>query len=233
MTIVARHVRFTAAAGREAALADALLEAAEGLRGTPGCLRWVVARAADDPAVVVVDEAWRSAEHLADAERGLEGEGVAKVLALLDPERPPQRLDLEPLGGGGHLPAAPGGVTHRNLLDVEDQAAKHGFGETGEARFATGDLDLAQTGVSLHRLRPGARQAFGHAHGEAEEVYVVLAGSGRARTDGEELPLRPRDAVRVGPETVRAFEADDEGLELLAVGPRRPGDGRIVPGWWG
>jgi hypothetical protein len=30
----------------------------------------------------------------------------------------------------------------------------------------------------------------------------------------------------------RAFEAGDEGLELLAFGPRHEGDGELVHGWW-
>jgi hypothetical protein len=33
---------------------------------------------------------------------------------------------------------------------------------------------------------------------------------------------------------VRAFEATDDGLELIVVGSARPeeGDGVPVPGWW-
>jgi hypothetical protein len=30
----------------------------------------------------------------------------------------------------------------------------------------------------------------------------------------------------------RAFEAGPEGLELLAFGPLRPGDGELLPEWW-
>jgi hypothetical protein len=40
--------------------------------------------------------------------------------------------------------------------------------------------------------------------------------------------------VRVAPETVRAFEAGPEGIEVIAVGGRRPaeGDGVPIPDWW-
>ena len=63
---------------------------------------------------------------------------------------------------------------------------------------------------------------------------MVVAGSGRIRLDDEVHPLRRWDVVRVSPETVRAFEAGEEGLEIIAVGADRPegGDGVIVPAAW-
>jgi uncharacterized cupin superfamily protein len=127
-----------------------------------------------------------------------------------------------------------GDYTVKNLADVEDAAAKFGFGETQESRFAARDLGAQQTGLSLHRLRPGKRQPFGHRHAEVEEVYVVLGGSGRVRLDDAEVELGRLDAVRVAPGVARAFEAGDEGLELLAVSPQRTDDrGEMLEGWWG
>ena len=120
-----------------------------------------------------------------------------------------------------------------NLRSVEDSAARFGFGETQEARFASDDLGTEQTGVSHHRIKPGRRQAFGHRHEGAEEIYVVLSGSGRLALDGEVIEVGPMDAIRVSPRVVRAFEAGEEGLEVLAVGPRRPDDrGEVLSGWW-
>ena len=31
---------------------------------------------------------------------------------------------------------------------------------------------------------------------------------------------------------IRCFEAGPDGLELLAFGPRREGDGELVQEWW-
>ena len=118
------------------------------------------------------------------------------------------------------------------LTDAEDMAAKHGYGEIGESRFLNRDLDLEQTGVSHHRLRPDARQAFGHRHENAEEVYVVISGSGRVKLDEEIVELGALDALRIAPEVTRNFEAGSDGLEILAFGPRHEGDGEILPGWW-
>jgi mannose-6-phosphate isomerase-like protein (cupin superfamily) len=124
------------------------------------------------------------------------------------------------------------GYTLKNLGEVEDLAAKHGYGETGEARFANADLDTEGTGISLHRLKPDKRQAFGHRHEGAEEVYVVLSGSGRAKLDDKIVELRALDALRIAPRTARALEAGPSGMEVLAFGPKAPGDAEMLPGWW-
>jgi mannose-6-phosphate isomerase-like protein (cupin superfamily) len=102
----------------------------------------------------------------------------------------------------------------------------------GESRFVSDDLEAARTGVSHQVLRPGKRQMFAHRHHRAEEVYVVLSGGGRARIEDELIDLRPLDALRIGPEQTRAFEAGPYGLELLVFGPRLRGDAEVVPDWW-
>src|SRR6266550_2726871 len=100
--------------------------------------------------------------------------------------------------------------TIKNLREVEDMAASQGFGEVQEARFAHGDLDAEQTGVSLQRVKPGKRHAFAHRHQQAEEIYVVISGSGQVKLDDEVKEVGPLDAIRVGPEVVRAFAAGDD-----------------------
>jgi mannose-6-phosphate isomerase-like protein (cupin superfamily) len=124
--------------------------------------------------------------------------------------------------------------THSKLTDVDDSAPQMGVGERQESRFATADLGSAHTGVTHHRFRAGMRQAFGHRHHheDAEEVYVVLSGSGRLKLDDDILELARLDAIRVSPAVTRAFEAGPDGLEVLAFGPHHEGDGELIPGWW-
>jgi mannose-6-phosphate isomerase-like protein (cupin superfamily) len=122
--------------------------------------------------------------------------------------------------------------THTKLTDVKDSAPEFGMGDVQEARFAKGDLDAERTGVSHYRLKPGKRTPFGHKHEEAEEVYVVIAGSGRMKLDDEIIEVERLDAIRVSPEVIRAFEADDDGIEVLAMGARHDGDGEVIQGWW-
>ena len=121
--------------------------------------------------------------------------------------------------------------THTNLARLEDMAAKHGFSEHQEARFAGKDLGLAELGVSSQIVKPGKQHAFAHRHKEAEEVYVVLSGDGKAHLDGEQVEVARLDALRVGPTVTRAFEAGPDGLELLVFSRSAPGDAEIVPDW--
>ena len=126
--------------------------------------------------------------------------------------------------------AAP--FTLKNLAEVDDSAPKFGYAEVQEARFAKDELEAEQTGVSYQRVKPGKRQAFAHRHERAEEVYVVLGGSGQAKLEDQLVELRALDAIRVAPGVTRAFPAGPDGLELLAFGPRHDGDGDVLPGWW-
>jgi uncharacterized cupin superfamily protein len=122
--------------------------------------------------------------------------------------------------------------TIRNLREVEDLAAKHGFGETQKARFPRGDLEAQSTGVAYLILRPGKRQPFAHRHNEAEEIYVVLAGGGRIKLDDDVIALRPLDSIRMAPGVTRALEAGPDGLEVLAFGPRHENDAEMVQDFW-
>jgi len=109
-----------------------------------------------------------------------------------------------------------------------------GFSEIQEARFARKDLQAQDTGLAYHVLRAGKRQAFAHRHQAAEEIYVVLSGTGRMKIDDEILDVGPMDAIRVAPTAARAFEAGDEPLEVLAFGPHHDKDGEVIEGdFWG
>jgi mannose-6-phosphate isomerase-like protein (cupin superfamily) len=119
-----------------------------------------------------------------------------------------------------------------NLREVQDRAAAHGLAEHQEARFPREDLGAEQTGMNLLFVKPGKREAFAHRHRAAEEIYVVLSGSGRVKLDDELVELTPLDAVRVSPGVARAFEAGPDGLEVLVFGPRVEGDGERVSDFW-
>jgi mannose-6-phosphate isomerase-like protein (cupin superfamily) len=124
--------------------------------------------------------------------------------------------------------------TIKNLREVEDLAPKFGFAEVQEARFAREDLKSGTIGLAFHVVRPGKRQAFAHRHQQAEEIYVVLSGSGRIKLDAEIHDIRLMDAIRVAPEVARSFEAGPDGLELLVFGPRHTGDGEVLrDDFWG
>jgi hypothetical protein len=52
------------------------------------------------------------------------------------------------------------------------------------------------------------------------------------RLDDEVVEVGPLDAVRVGPQVVRAFAAGADGLDFLVVGAHHPGDGELVDDGW-
>ena len=89
------------------------------------------------------------------------------------------------------------GFTHKNLTDVKDSAPEFGFGDFQSARFANDDLETEHTGFAHQQIAPNTRPPFAHRHEAAEEVYVVLSGSGRLKLDDDILDLQRLDAIRV------------------------------------
>ena len=120
----------------------------------------------------------------------------------------------------------------KNLRDVEDMAPKFGFAEMQEARFPWRDLGAEHTGLAFMRVKPGQRQAFAHRHQEAEEIYVVVSGSGRIKLDDDVQSVRPLDAIRIAPGVARSIEAGPDGIENLAFGPHHEGDGELIEDFW-
>ena len=124
--------------------------------------------------------------------------------------------------------------TIKNLKEVEDSAPRFGMSDVLEARFARDELGLEESGVSYQRLQPDARLPFGHKHTEQEELYVVVAGSGRIKLDDEIVDLVQWDAVRIPAGTMRSVEAGPAGIEIVAYGAPSNGnaDVEMVQGWW-
>jgi uncharacterized cupin superfamily protein len=69
----------------------------------------------------------------------------------------------------------------KNLRDVQDMAIQHGLSKSQEARFPRAELGAEHTGMNFLTVKPSQREAFAHRHRTAEEIYVVLSGSGRTR----------------------------------------------------
>jgi mannose-6-phosphate isomerase-like protein (cupin superfamily) len=74
--------------------------------------------------------------------------------------------------------------------------------------------------------------AAGSEHNETttghEEVYVVLSGEGTFTIDGEAVPVREGDYLRVDPASTRQVLAGPEGLRFIVIGakPQPRYDGR-------
>jgi mannose-6-phosphate isomerase-like protein (cupin superfamily) len=129
-----------------------------------------------------------------------------------------------------------GDYTVKNLHEVKDMAPDFGLAPAVSARFAARDLGLRESAVSLQSLAPNETQPFGHRHGEQEELYIVVAGSGQAKLDDDVVDVQAWDAVRVSPDVMRSFAAGPDGIEFLAIGApavQNPMDDvESAEGWW-
>lgn len=116
--------------------------------------------------------------------------------------------------------------TKVNFREIDNSSGAEGK----DMRFARKFLGSSELGVTLILLKPNHKDNRGHKHRVQEEVYVVINGSGQILLDGEVENLKQWDTVRVAPETVRAFAAGADGLEVIAVGGSKPAEGDGEPG---
>lgn len=90
--------------------------------------------------------------------------------------------------------------------------------------------------MSFQKLNPGFRMPFGHRHKEQEELYVIVAGSGRVKIDDEVVDVERWDARRIPGNEMRGVEAGPEGLTFVAFGAPNTGppsaDAEMEPDWW-
>ena len=79
-------------------------------------------------------------------------------------------------------------------------------------------LSLTGAEVSVNNLPAGACVPFVHSHKNNEEIYVVLAGKGKAVIDGETVQLAAGDWVKIAPAAKRQFfAADDSAIGFACI----------------
>jgi len=103
----------------------------------------------------------------------------------------------------------------------------------GREKRPLGDLfGLANFGVNLTRLAPGAISSLRHAHSRQDEFVYVLSGNPVLITDAGETPLAPgmcagfRAGTGDGHHLVNRTKVD---VLYLEVGDRTPGDAGTYP----
>lgn len=79
-------------------------------------------------------------------------------------------------------------------------------------------LSLTGAEVSVNNLPAGASVPFVHAHKNNEEIYVILAGKGKAVIDEETVELAAGDWVRIAPAGKRQFfAAEDTAISYACI----------------
>jgi uncharacterized cupin superfamily protein len=103
----------------------------------------------------------------------------------------------------------------------------------GRRKQPLGDLfGLANFGVNLTRLAPGAQSALRHAHSRQDEFVYVLKGRPTLETDEGRTPLSPGMCAGFKAGSGNAHHLLNETVEevvYLEVGDRTPGDEGVYP----
>jgi len=90
-------------------------------------------------------------------------------------------------------------------------------GDGSTIRELVGQVSLPALNQSLAEatLPPGGATER-HYHRRAEEIYLIVEGTGRMELDGDEREVRPGDAILIPPGAWHRIEATgEEGLRLL------------------
>jgi uncharacterized cupin superfamily protein len=77
-------------------------------------------------------------------------------------------------------------------------------------------LDAQNLGARFWRVEPG-QASTRHRHRTQVELYVLLEGTGRIRTDDELLTLAPLSAVLVEPASLRQLFNDTDADQLWLI----------------
>ena len=85
----------------------------------------------------------------------------------------------------------------RNFFEVngEYQSMHDGVGKAKNVRiFSSEDFETNLNFIIYTEIDPGASIGY-HTHGENEEVYVILEGSGQMTVNGAARPVKPGDVL--------------------------------------
>ena len=122
------------------------------------------------------------------------------------------------------------------VADVPDVAADVGMDpDHFEIRLMREQLGLRNFAVTFERFGGGWKPTRGHRHGIQEEVYFLVSGRAQAKLDEEVVELEPWTALRVPPETARAFRAagDEDAVFVTIAAPQADfGDIEFIQDFW-
>lgn len=79
-------------------------------------------------------------------------------------------------------------------------------------------LGLTGAEVSINTIPAGGSVPFVHWHRKNEEIYGILSGSGRFEVDGESVPLKAGDWIRIAPAGKRRiFASADSAISFVCI----------------
>lgn len=99
------------------------------------------------------------------------------------------------------------------FVDAIDQQIM--FAEKSWGSYRVLDVEEESMTVKV-TLNPGHKMNY-HSHEKRDEVWTVIAGSGRTIVDGMEQPVKPGDVVTMASGCKHTVIAGDEGIQLIEV----------------
>jgi mannose-6-phosphate isomerase-like protein (cupin superfamily) len=122
------------------------------------------------------------------------------------------------------------------VADVDDMAGAVGMDpDHFEIRLLREALGLRTFAVTFERFGAGWKPTRGHRHRTQEEVYFLVSGRAQAKLADDVVDLEPWTAVRVPPETPRAFRAagDEDAIFVAIAAPQADfGDVEFIQDFW-
>jgi len=122
------------------------------------------------------------------------------------------------------------------VADVPDMSAEVGMDpEHFEIRLLRQALGLRNFAVTFERFGGNWKPTRGHRHTLQEEVYFLVSGRAQAKLNGDVVELEPWTAVRVPPETARAFRAagDEDAVFVAIAAPQADfADVEFIQDYW-
>ena len=110
------------------------------------------------------------------------------------------------------------GIAHWDEVEKHRNDRGHMAGAWSPLGAAAGSW---RTGANRIELAPGEMPTPPHVHGEAEEIFYVLGGSGLTWMDGKAYEIRAGDCiVYKNFHEAHTIRAGDEGLDVIAFGAR-------------
>lgn len=99
------------------------------------------------------------------------------------------------------------------FVDAIDQQVMFAEKSWGSYRV----LDVEEQAMTVKvTLNPGHRMNY-HSHEKRDEVWTVIAGSGRTIVDGMEQPVKPGDVITMAAGCKHTVIAGERGLQLIEV----------------
>jgi uncharacterized cupin superfamily protein len=123
-----------------------------------------------------------------------------------------------------------------NLDEPLTESGGNGGSFEFRGRWLAETLGLERLGCSVYVVPPGKRAYPYHAHGEVEEMFVILSGEGTLRHEGEQHAIRAGDVIASPLGTAhQIINSSDQNLRYLAISSisstdvvRYPDSGKIL-----